>query len=372
MGNEDAKVRGAAGASSVYWQKIQVEDEFALVRRMTEDFLMKTGKDRRRLMLIAGLAVGFQGLLLGLAVLIGVMDPQPPREARLKVPPASVTASRERQQALDKQLAKLNRMQKEGLNELMNEVLDSARPEISVSRPDLQQSFQAMAAMLPASSFFQDSTAAFSGMDAGDALPLPDPVSFMGESLSATRIVLLLDVSGSVKSKIERAGLSMEALREEVHKFIDQLGPNHLFGIVQFSRKWQVFREELVPATASIKEEARQWLSRSFRTTGTSGRNWSGGPPNGIEGVLRAAFAMDPQIDQIFLVSDGDFQRTPPGGGGQDVPWADLRRLTSLLQESSIGETRLRALCFYPPEEALPDLRAWIRENGTGTVRVVN
>ena len=80
---------------------------------------------------------------------------------------------------------------------------------------------------------------------------------------------------------------------------------------------------------------------------------------------------MDPQIDEIFIVSDADFQRTPPGGGGQNVPWGQLRELTKILQQESIGETRLRILCFYPPEDALPDLKAWVRENGEGTVRVV-
>ena len=77
-------------------------------------------------------------------------------------------------------------------------------------------------------------------------------------------------------------------------------------------------------------------------------------------------------LNNIFLVCDGDFQRTPPGGGGQDVPWEQLRQMTRDLQDESIGETRLRVLCFYPPEEALADLRAWVRENGRGTLRIVS
>jgi hypothetical protein len=84
------------------------------------------------------------------------------------------------------------------------------------------------------------------------------------------------------------------------------------------------------------------------------------------------AFQMDVQVDEIFLLSDGDFQRTPPGGGGQDVPWSQLRELTRQLQQSSIGDTRLRVVAYYPPEDALPDLKAWVRENGPGTARVIN
>jgi hypothetical protein len=177
----------------------------------------------------------------------------------------------------------------------------------------------------------------------------------------------------------------MNQLREEVHRFVDQLGPNHLFGIIQFTRKWDRFREELLPATEAVRADAREWINSSFRTTGTSGRGWTGGQPNGIEAVLQAAFTMDPQIDEIFIVSDADFQRTPPGGGGQDVPWSELRDLTKRLQQQSIGQARLRLLCFYPPEEGLADLRAWTRERwrdrlcpvrrrngGTGSVRSAN
>jgi len=249
-------------------------------------------------------------------------------------------------------------------------MLDPTRPELAVQTLDLSQSIGAMGAMLPVGSMFQGSQSVFTdGMEA-DTLPPPDPVNFLGESLSAKRIVLLLDVSGSVKTKMERAGVSMEKLREEVHTFVDQLGPNHLFGIIQFTRKWEAFREELVPATEKIRGEAREWLNRSFRTNGASGRNWNGGYPNGIEAVMTEAFSMDPQIDEVFLVADADFQRTPPGGGGQDVPWAQLRELTKELQEQTIGVARLRVLCFYPPDEALADLKAWVRENGPGTLRV--
>lgn len=324
----------------------------------------------RKGVLIGGLALGFQLLILGLAVVIGVLDPQPPREGKLKLPPGSAIRAREQQQATENQLAQLNRMQADGMAELMEPMLEATRPELAVARPDLATSVQAMGAMLPIGNLFQGSLAAFSDGMQGASLPPPDPVSFLGESLNAKRIVLLLDVSGSVKTKMERAGISIEKLREEVHAFVDQLGPNHLFGIIQFTRKWETFKPELVPATELVRAEARAWIQSSFRTDGTSGRGWQGGTPNGIEAVLTQAFALDPQIDEIFLVADADFQRTPPGGGGQQVPWPQLRAHTRALQEQSMGEARLRVLCFYPPEAALADLKAWVRENGDGTLRV--
>lgn len=325
----------------------------------------------RKRFLVLGLALGLQVGLLSLAVFIGVMDPPAPKTGKLKLAPGSKALQREQQAATEAQLAQLNRIQQESLNQLTEPMLEAMQAEVPVAAFKPVQSVQAMGAMLTTGGMFQGATGALMDGLTAESLPPPEPVSFLGESLNAKRIVLLLDVSGSVKTKMERAGISMNQLREEVHRFVDQLGPNHLFGIIQFTRKWDPFREELLPATEAVRAQARDWINQSFRTTGTSGRGWTGGYPNGIEAVLQAAFAMDPQIDELFVVSDADFQRTPPGGGGQDVPWPELRQFTKSLQQQSIGEARLRLLCFYPPESALPDLRAWARENGPGSVRII-
>lgn len=326
----------------------------------------------RKAAVVASLAVGLQGIILLLALLIGVLDPQPPKEARLKLPDGSPAQQRQQRKQLDDQLARLNRIQQGSLERLMDPIMESTLPDVAVPRPELVTSMQAMGAMLPMDNLFAGSMDAFAGGADADALPPPEPVTFLGENLTAKRIVLLLDVSASVKSKMERAGVSMDQLRSEVLTFIDQLGPNHLFGIIQFTRNWQAFREQLLPATRRVQQEARDWINSQFRTTGTSGSNWTRGSPNGIEGVLATAFAMDPAIDEVFLVCDGDFQRTPAGGGGQDVPWEQLRQLTRELQQQSMGTARLRVLCYFPPEEALADLRAWVMENGKGTLRIAS
>lgn len=326
----------------------------------------------RKRLLVGALAAGLQGLILGLAVLIGVMDPVAPREARIRAKPDPERQQRQQRERIDKQLAQLDRTRTGTTEALMEPLMEAMRPELAVSAPDPGEAIQAMGSLLQQAALFGGDGGAFTEGLESDSLPEPEPVAFLGENLKARRIVLLLDVSGSVKTKMERAGLPLQQLKREVHRFVDQLGPNHLFGIIQFTRKWQPFRDELVPATEVVRGQARQWIDSSFRTTGTSGRNWNGGHPNGIEAVLSAAFAMDPQLDEVFLVSDGDFQRTPPGGGGQDVPWSDLRSFTRTLQETAVGKARLRLLCFHPPKDALPDLRAWVRENGPGSLRVLD
>jgi hypothetical protein len=325
----------------------------------------------QRRVFFSSIVIGGQALLLLLAVLIGVMDAPKPKPSKIKInPPATSSEQAQAQKRLTEQLAELNRLQNSMSDAATQPILESLHPDLNTSLPNPIQAMSSMGAALAnqLQSSLSDSSAMAMGNSA--SLPLPDPVEFLGESLQARRIVLLLDISASVKGKMERGGLSITQLRKEVLSFIDKLGPDHLFGIIQFSRNWNVFREELVPATQSIKADARAWMQSDFRTNGTSGRNWSTGNPNGIEAVLSKAFAMHPQLDEIFLLSDGDFQRSLPNGGGQDVPWTDLRQLTQSLQEENIGSARLRLLCFYPPQDAIPQLRAWASENGNGQLQI--
>lgn len=324
-----------------------------------------------RRIFLGALVLGGQGLLLLMALWIGVMDPVRPKEAAYVAPPDDGHHERaERVQAIEQQLAAFNRLQSALADPSMQAILEDMNPEHPSDLPAMAPSLEAMSALLEGSLQPMPHQTGLLPMGHGADLPAPEPVEFLGEQTQARRIILLLDVSASVKSKLERAGLPINELREEVLRFIDQLGPDHLFGIIQFTRKWEAFRPEMLPATASVKESAKAWMRSSFRTNGTAGSNWVQGSRNGIEGVLEVAFSMSPQIDEIFLLSDGDFQRSLPGGGGQDVPWNELRSLTRSLQVKNLGEARLRLLCFYPPPNAIAPLKDWARENGNGVVQI--
>jgi hypothetical protein len=328
-------------------------------------------KDWRKRLLVVGVAGGLQALILGIALVVGVMETAPVKEATFKASGDTRTEALEARQAMREAVAELDRLQAQGADAVEMALLEAMAPELpEVGELVPSAAMAGLGSLLPTTGLTGPALGTLEGLGEQGNLPELAPVAFLGEELNAQRIVLLLDVSGSVKTKMERGGLPMQRLREEVTRFIGQLGPNHLFGIVQFTRKWDPFKEELVPATEVMKAEARAWMQTSFRTSGTSGSNWRGGYPNGIEAVLMEAFRMDPELDEIVLVSDGDFQRTPPGGGGQDVSIAALRNLTRQLQEEMIGQTRLNLLCFYPPPSAVAALRAWARENGEGRFTV--
>lgn len=162
-------------------------------------------------------------------------------------------------------------------------------------------------------------------------------VSLFGLKTEATRIVICFDVSQSVKTKVERIGYTMEHVRDETRKVVEQLNANTLFGFIQFSRQYDIFRNYLVAATQANKQQAIDWLMSEFRTDGKSGSGWRRESPNGIQSVIKAAFSLDPQPDAVIVLSDGSFQRTPHEGGSEDVPWDefanDLRRLQGGLPE---------------------------------------
>lgn len=328
---------------------------------------------KQRTLIIVAAALLLQLMLLCVAYFVGVLTPAAPESAKLVTPAGNPMQERMLQQNLDQQLAQLNRAAESQQQAMTQALLDAAQPMPDVPRPQVQNAFAAMSALLPVSgSFASAGDVADVGGDAGAALPPAEAVTFMGETLNATRIVLLLDLSASVKTKLERSGSSLEVVRTELLRFLDQLGPNHLFGIVLFTRNQTSFRSELLPATEIVKAEARDWIRLNYRTDGTSGRGWLSGSPNGIEAVLNSAFALHSQINEIFLLSDCDFYRTPSGGGSQRVPWPQIRNHTKHLQEQNRGTARLRVLAFLPPENIIGPLREWVRENGNGSLRIVD
>jgi len=187
-------------------------------------------------------------------------------------------------------------------------------------------------------------------------------VSFLGIEDAATRILLVIDISQSVKTKVERAGLSMEAIREESIRLIEQLNANTLFGIIQHARNYDVFSPYLIPATVENKESAFEYLRDRFVTPGVS-RGWDRYEGrNGIDAVLEVAFDFEPDV--ILLLSDGDYQRTPTPGGHQNIPWKDVESVIERRQAQLAEPARIHVVGFEVPSEHVRSFRAIARRNG--------
>lgn len=185
-------------------------------------------------------------------------------------------------------------------------------------------------------------------------------IQFYGIQDSAQRIVIAFDVSASVVRKVEHRGGGMLQMREETRRLLAGLNANTTFGLIQFSRRYDTFRDYMVPATVGNKRSADEWLQRSFRTDGRSGSNWRQDHPDGIEAVLRKAMSLDPAPDVIILLSDGSFQRSR-GRGGEDVPWTEV---FNLLAELSKGRTapRIHFVAFGMEERDRGPVRRLVQQ----------
>jgi hypothetical protein len=187
-------------------------------------------------------------------------------------------------------------------------------------------------------------------------------VSFFGIEDQATRIVIIFDISQSVVTKAKKSGISIRRLQQEAAALIRELNANTLFGLIQFSRSYDFFEDYLVTGTKANKEAGVTWLEEEFRTDGKSGRNWIRGPVNGIQSVVEAAFAWQPDV--MFIISDGDFQRTKGTGGSENVPWDDLLRDFHHFQEQSEKDVRIHFVGFQVKPQHKAQLQTLVGKYG--------
>ena len=149
------------------------------------------------------------------------------------------------------------------------------------------------------------------GLSGAGGKGLGTGLNFMGIKASGKRVLLLFDVSRSVVNKAERTGMSLSKIKEETLSLIDKLPADSRFGIVQFVRNYKPFQPELIPATQPNRDLAREWITSEWNESGMMGARGKGvvSPmPNGLPVILKAAYAMKPDV--IFLISDGSFERT--------------------------------------------------------------
>lgn len=190
-------------------------------------------------------------------------------------------------------------------------------------------------------------------------------LSFMGIQASGRRIVFLFDVSGSVTRKAEASGMPMSRIREETIAFLDRLGINSRFALIQFVRNHKRFRDEMLPATDANKEAAREWIKTEWSESGTmaaGGKGVLSQLPNGIERVLEDAFSKY-EPDVVFIVSDGSFWRSLPGREQEKVDYGELRRHVASLQKKLPAPAQIHFVGFQMRPDEKKEIGGIIRAN---------
>ncbi len=183
-------------------------------------------------------------------------------------------------------------------------------------------------------------------------------MSFFGVRAQGERILLLFDVSLSVKNKAEAAGIPLERIQEETLKLIDGLPISAQFSIIQFTQNYLPFNDELVAATPANKEAARDWVRKRWVTGGSMSSAAAGVVANqtGFVGILERAAAMRPDV--IFLISDGSFHWRPGGAGIARIPHGEFRGALRRLEEDLPRRPPIHFIAFEPRAE---DAREWTR-----------
>lgn len=165
--------------------------------------------------------------------------------------------------------------------------------------------------------------------------------SFLGISSKGRRIMLMFDVSGSVVNKAAKSNTPMSDIKQKTIELIDGLGISSSFNLMQFTRNYMLFQDEMVAASDPNKEAARSWVKDKWTEQGQMSAG--GGVisnPTGILGALQRVYQLKPDV--IFLVSDGSFQRSDEGGGssyGRDVEDGEL--LDILKANESAGSDKI-------------------------------
>lgn len=178
--------------------------------------------------------------------------------------------------------------------------------------------------------------------------------SLFGVEDSGQRILILFDNSSTVWNKASSAGVSTDAFVRELALLIDGLNANTLFGLVPFAQQVGTFRDYMIAAGSRNKQAAKQWVAENVRSSRKSTQ--LAFEVNGIQGALTVAFQMEPEV--IFIISDGDFQRTKMNKvRGGDVPWDDIAKtLRDLVREYGI-QPRIHFIGFKVEAEAANEIQ---------------
>lgn len=177
--------------------------------------------------------------------------------------------------------------------------------------------------------------------------------SLFGIEDQGKRILILFDNSSTVWNKASASGVSTDVFVNELSLLIDGLNANTLFGLVPFARQVGTFRDYMIAAGARNKQAAKQWVRENVRSSRKSTQLEF--EVNGIQGALAVAFQMEPEV--IFIVSDGDFQRTKTEKvRGGDVPWDDVAKtIRDLIREHGI-QPRIHFIGFKVESQAADEI----------------
>lgn len=327
---------------------------------------------KRRRRLVVSILLGVLALHIGAGVIAGVFVVA----KYIFPPPANFEVKKDIRLPAKKREHRMNMAAMDALapKPTFSDKMQSSRPA-AFSLPDLPE--LPLDQMLPldpaqivsdqASSLASaDALGAGSGGAAGGGAGFGKGLSFLGVQSEGQRILLLFDVSSSVTRKAAASGVPLEKIQEETLALIDKLPPTSRFGIVQFTQNYKPFLRELVPASDTQRDAARQWVRDEWVTAGTmSASSKVTSNPRGLVGVLDLAAQMKPDV--LFIISDGSFQWKPDASLA-DIPWPQIEKIClGPLRDSGC---KVHFIAFQAKDEDFKKLRSIASRTGGKSVEL--
>ncbi len=128
----------------------------------------------------------------------------------------------------------------------------------------------------------------------------PDELTFPtyhGFSVQTDRVVFLVDASSSMTWPWRKEPHRIDVARAELASVLRQLTPETQFNVLVYANTGTWFRKAESPATPENVAAAVQWSEKALANPAGD---------TALFEALEAAFAVDPQFDTIFLLTDGN------------------------------------------------------------------
>lgn len=121
--------------------------------------------------------------------------------------------------------------------------------------------------------------------------------SYHGLPIFTENVVFILDRSGSMLWPFVNTETSrMEVAQHELVRVLDELSPRTHFNVLSFDSKVFTWRKGETEATEKAVSSAGRWVEKQEAERGAFTNTY---------GVLETAYAENPRIDTIYLLSDG-------------------------------------------------------------------
>lgn len=229
--------------------------------------------------------------------------------------------------------------------------MSTARPT-EFSLPDLPSMPLDAVSTVDPSDIVSDQLAALAGAGAGAGTGSGggggggSAVSFFGIADTATRVVIVVDVSDTM---FDRQPGKFEAVKQEAAKLVKGLGINTLFNLIIYEGGSVAMFPEPQPATDANKEKAAEWIASVEGGSAQRGMSYKGryskmgtglyeGGGTRTDTALKQALSMRPST--VFLISDGEMSRRGAASDADDAQGSKIeeRDLAELIKE---GQSKL-------------------------------